>query len=261
MALDAGDVLEVYSTTSQAVDLTGTRVTADKPVQVIGGHRCIYIPNDTPYCDHIEESMLPVTALSKAYIVAAPLLRANNNTDVVSPRMVRVIATEPNTTIAYDPNQAGAPTNLANAGDFFEIAATSASFKITSDKKVMVVQYMRGRTATNSTVGDPAMAMAVPIDQYRTSYLFHASPTYDYNYVTVIAPTGATVTLDGAVLGGWAAVGGTGYSVTRVPLNNNFNGGNHQISGDQGFGISVYGYGVDTSYWYPGGLDLSIIPQ
>ena len=49
--------------------------------------------------------------------------------------------------------------------------------------------------------------------------------------------------------------------MARVPLNNNLGSGNHSITGDQGFGISVYGYGVDTSYWYPGGLDLSIIPQ
>jgi hypothetical protein len=37
--------------------------------------------------------------------------------------------------------------------------------------------------------------------------------------------------------------------------------GNHTANGDQPFGISVYGYGQYTSYWYPGGLNLEIIPQ
>jgi hypothetical protein len=32
--------------------------------------------------------------------------------------------------------------------------------------------------------------------------------------------------------------------------------GNHVVTGTMPFGISVYGYGDDTSYWYPGGLDL-----
>jgi hypothetical protein len=257
--LNQGDVLEVYSTFSESIDLTGTFVNSDKPVQVIGGHRCIYIPNTTPYCDHIEETMLPVTALAKDYIVSAPLIKIGN-VDNVSPNMVRVIATEANTTITYDPPQGGAPTNLANVGDWFEIAATANTFEISADKKVEVAQYMRGHQATNSAVGDPAMAMAVPTEQFRSSYLFHAPTTYEYNYVNVVAPTGATVTLDGANVAGWTVIGNTGHSLARVELSNNGNG-NHNISSTENFGITVYGYGVDTSYWYPGGLDLSIIPQ
>jgi hypothetical protein len=31
------------------------------------------------------------------------------------------------------------------------------------------------------------------------------------------------------------------------------------ITSSQPFGISVYGHGQDTSYWYPGGLDLDVI--
>ncbi len=42
----------------------------------------------------------------------------------------------------------------------------------------------------------------------------------------------------------------------RITLANGVNG-NHSITGDQPFGISVYGYGADTSYWYPGGLNLA----
>lgn len=37
--------------------------------------------------------------------------------------------------------------------------------------------------------------------------------------------------------------------------------GNHMIQGNQAFGITVYGYGQYTSYWYPGGLDLNTIIQ
>ena len=39
------------------------------------------------------------------------------------------------------------------------------------------------------------------------------------------------------------------------------NDGNHNIQGDMAFGITVYGYGQYTSYWYPGGLDLSNIVE
>jgi hypothetical protein len=32
------------------------------------------------------------------------------------------------------------------------------------------------------------------------------------------------------------------------------------LTGSAPFGITVYGYGDDTSYWYAGGLDLDDIP-
>jgi hypothetical protein len=259
VVLDEGDVLQVYSSLETSVDLTGTLIESDKPVQVIGGHRCMYVPDNTPYCDHLEESMFPVTALAHDYIVTTPLIHIAGN-DVESPNMVRIIATEPQTTLSYDPPQPGAPAFLAAAGDFAEIAATAANFEIAADKKIQVVQYMRGQEATNSLVGDPAMAMAVPTEQFRNVYLFHAPTNYAYNYVNIVAPTNAVVTLDGVAVGGWSAIGNTGFSLARVPLDNGGNG-NHTATSMSPFGISVYGYGVDTSYWYPGGSDLSIIPQ
>jgi len=102
------------------------------------------------------------------------------------------------------------------------------------------------------------MALAVPIEQFRTQYLFHAPTTYETNYVDITAQVGGNVTLDGAPVTNWTPIGTTGWQLARVtPLNNGpLNDGNHSITGDMGFGISVYGYGMDTSYWYPGGLDL-----
>jgi len=49
-------------------------------------------------------------------------------------------------------------------------------------------------------------------------------------------------------------------NIARVHLANN-GGGNHTLAGDQKTGAQVYGYGQYTSYWYPAGLDLKIIPQ
>jgi hypothetical protein len=57
---------------------------------------------------------------------------------------------------------------------------------------------------------------------------------------------------------GFVSVGSTGYKVARVELDNTGDG-NHFATGDQPFGISVYGYGWCTSYWYPGGLNLKEI--
>jgi hypothetical protein len=56
----------------------------------------------------------------------------------------------------------------------------------------------------------------------------------------------------------FGAVASSGYAVARVRLDKSGNG-NHRLTADQPFGVSVYGFGNVTSYWYPGGLDLAEI--
>jgi hypothetical protein len=251
--LNAGDVIEI---SSAGGDLTGSLVTSDKPVQVISGHYCANVPVGVQYCDHLEESMLPVDTLGLHYVVNAPAVTTIPAGKV---QLIRVIATAPNTNLTYDPPQAGAANNIANAGGYIEIQNNSASFEINSDQKIMVVQYMEGQNAGGGT-GDPAMTVAVPVEQFRTDYLFHAPTNYESNYVDVTAPMGAQVMLDGMPLT-FTAIGTTGFGISRVyPLTAGpGNDGNHQISSTVGFGIQVYGYGQYTSYWYPGGLDLKQI--
>ena len=251
ITLNAGDVLQLGTLTG---DMTGSRVESDKPVQVIGGHYCANIPDGFGYCDHLEEVMLSIEALGAEYIVTSP---AVTTLPAGKEQMVRIVATEPDTTLAYDPANAAFPAAIANAGDFVEIPRQVANFKITANKKVLVAQFMEGSTAGGGT-GDPSMALSVPIDQFRTEYLFHAPTNYETNYVDIVAPVGASVTLDGTAVTNWQAIGASGWQLARItPLGNGPNGdGNHTITGNMGFGISVYGYGQDTSYWYPGGLDL-----
>jgi hypothetical protein len=227
-------------------------------VQVISGHYCTNVPDNVTACDHLEESMFPVDALGTQYIVSAPAVTSIPAGEV---EVVRIIATAANTTLTYDPPQPGAPSTIAQAGGFVEISGNANSFKITADQKVLVVQYMEGQDAGGAT-GDPAMTLAVPVEQFRTQYLFHAPTNYESNYVDVTAPVGATVMLDGAPLS-FAPIGTTGYALSRVyPLNGGPNNdGNHSIQGNMAFGITVYGYGQYTSYWYPGGLDLNTIIQ
>ena len=52
------------------------------------------------------------------------------------------------------------------------------------------------------------------------------------------------------------AVGSSGFGAARVVLGPGQDG-NHVAESSEPFGISVYGYGHATSYWYPGGLDLA----
>jgi len=259
--LNEGDVLEVFTIAGGGIpdvsDLTGTIINADKPVQVVGGHKCTQVPVGTQACDRLEEAMLPIETLAKKYIITPPLIPTGGN--VPKAQMVRVIATEDATAITYDPAQPGAPAMIAKAGDWFEIAKNVNDFQIVSDKKILVSQYMQGQQAGGNS-GDPAMALAVATEQYRTKYLVHAPLNYESNFVNITAPMDAKVTIDGVAIPALVAIGATGFGVVRVKLANNADG-NHDLLGDKAFGASVYGYGQYTSYWYPGGLDLETLPQ
>ncbi len=258
VTLNAGDVIELAATAGPG-DLTGSLVTSNKPVTVLGGHYCAYVPGlPFGYCDHMEETMFPTDALSDHYVVVAP---AVTTIPQGKEQMVRIIATQPNTTLTYDPPVAGAPAMIAAAGDFVEIARNPSSFSVTGSAKIMVAQYMEGSTVAGNT-GDPAMSLAVPVEQYRSEYLFHAPTNYETNYVDVVAPATGSVSLDGVPLTNFQPIGSSGFMLARVtPLNNGpLSDGNHVITGTEPFGIQVYGYGMDTSYWYPGGLDLDLVP-
>lgn len=253
--LNAGDVLEI---TTRTGDLTGSHIKSSLPVQVISGHYCANVPNGVSACDHLEESMFSVDALGRRYMIHAPAMPSLPNGKVEN---IRIIATASNTTLTYDPPQPGAPTTIASAGSFVEIAQTAASFLVTASEKVLVAQYMSGQSAGGGA-GDPDMALAVPVEQFRTTYMFHAPTNYTSNHIDITAPMGTTITLDNAPIPALTPIGNSGFGLARATLGAGPGGdGSHSITGDQKFGITVYGYGQYTSYWYAGGLDLTDIIQ
>lgn len=248
--MNQGDVLLVLSGGSGSPgDVTGTIVTADKSVQIIGGHVCTYMPDPVCCCDHIEEAVPPLDTLSTDYVVTAPVLTGGGGS---VNNVVRIIATADNTTLSYEPAIPGAPAAIATKGGHVEFE-TNADFRISASSQVIVVQYMEGESGVGA--GDPAMTLGVPEKQYRSSYLFHAPTSYAENFVNVVAKTNDTVNLDGVAIAGFSPIGNSGYSVARVALSNAGNG-THTMDGASPFGISVYGYGEYTSYWYPGGQNL-----
>jgi hypothetical protein len=242
--LTLGDVIVLYSGS-----LVGTKVEADGPVQVISGSACGITPTGGA-CDHMEDALAPIETLGKDVLVTAPYFPPISSKQVY---ITRVLAVADNTTLTYDPPQAGAPTQLALAGDFIDMPLTSDDVRIQADHKILVLQVLTGQNTYD--LGDPATTVAVPLDQYRDHYLFLAPTNYLYNYVNVTAPMGAQVTLDGTPIAAFDAIGATGYGVARVLLTGTT--GRHAIEGNMPFGIQVYGYGSWTAYAYAGGMNAS----
>ncbi len=256
VTLGAGDVLEVVATHAAASgygsDLSGTRVHASQPVQVIAGHSCANVPTAaTGYCDHLEQSMFPDEVLGKDYLVTFPSAEVGD-----SPHEIRISASTAQAHIHFDPPIAGDAV-LDPSSPPLTLQDVTKDVRITSDQPILVAQVMPGSTSLPVPVGsgDPSLSMGIPTAQFRDSYIFVASHTYYVNFVNVIAPAGTTVTLDGAAIASseFTAIGSSGFSVARHQL---AQVDNHDISSPVPFGIVVYGYGKQTSYMYPGGLDL-----
>jgi IgGFc binding protein len=72
LTLNQGDVAELASDQGNTVDLSGSLVTADQPIQVIAGSPCTFVPEEVAACDHLEQSMFPAETLGKQYFVTVP---------------------------------------------------------------------------------------------------------------------------------------------------------------------------------------------
>jgi IgGFc binding protein len=110
------------------------------------------------------------------------------------------------------------------------------------------------------TRGNPSLTMEVTPQQFRTQYTFLAPTSYLENYADILLPAGATATLDGSPLTGTSTpVGTSGWSVVREKLGAAANNGAHRLEATAKVGLQVLGFGLATSYCYPGGLDLELI--
>ena len=106
----------------------------------------------------------------------------------------------------------------------------------------------------DADTGDPAFILAVPVEQYRSDYTFHAPSGFEFDYVTLTARVGSEIVFDGAVIdeSEWIEFGRGDYHVARLPIAD----GVHTASGDEPFGIMIHGYDSFVSYGFAGGLDL-----
>jgi len=79
------------------------------------------------------------------------------------------------------------------------------------------------------------------------------------NVANVVAKVGTSVRIDGQLVpaAAFQPVGDGEFGVAHVDLSSTKSV--HTLSADMEVGLTVYGYGLFTSYMYPGGADLERI--
>jgi hypothetical protein len=251
-----GEQCDVFQTCrEEEYDLSGTRIIADHPIAMFGGHVCAYVPTNAEACDHLEVQVPPMQSWGRSF-VSAPM--GDGSTSGVN--IVRVLPAFDDTTITVSPPQGGTSGGTISPGSFLEFDA-SGPFEVTGSSAVLVAQYLRGQYATEPAAarGDPALTVLVPDEQYRSDYTFILPSSYNtatngQNHLLIVRPPGLALMLDGApVTASFATIGAREVGVVLVP------GGTHSITAEDPFGVIAYGLGSFTSYATPAGLNLEPI--
>jgi len=244
LTLNRGDVVQVV-TAGGSNDPTGTLVTANKPIQVIGGHECTSIPADVGVCDHLEETVVPLSMAAKRYIVAGPVLSENPGPD----QIVRILATEPDTKLSYEPAQPGAPSSIAVAGAWAEFR-TNKELEIVADRPVIVAEYQVGFYSSERR-GQPSLTFALPVDRYKQEWTVQLLEAPFASVIDVVAPLGTVVQLDGELVGSLSPIGQSGFGVARKEMYPSAPGEMHHLSATAPIGVDVYRDSGGSSYWSP----------
>ena len=245
VTLNQGQTYQLRNGNAAPADLSGSIVTADKPIAVFGGHECANIPQGFVACDHLVEEMTPTTTWGKSFVTEPLATRTGGDT-------FRYLADADNTTVKVN----GATVATLNRGQLFEQILTAASV-VTSDKPILVAQYSNS-TSFDSVTSDPFEVVVPPSEQFLNSYTVTTPASgFALNFINVVAPTASlgTVTLDGVAVPGasFTAIPGSTFSGAQLTVGV----GSHTLAGAQPFGVTVYGFAVADSYGYPGGFSLA----
>ncbi|MEO8548952.1 MAG: IgGFc-binding protein [Kofleriaceae bacterium] len=293
LALDKYDVANLESeqlsssnpfeciSAGQNGDFTGTTIHSDKPIAVFtsgergigfgGAMNVVYPPDwvmsgdgadDICCTDHLEEQLLPTTALGREFAIARSPIRSTDSTGWVEPDIVRVVGTVDGTVVT---------TNLPAPYDTFTLGArgyqtfaATKGFVMTSNNAIEVATYLVPQHfVKHGYIGDPSQLLMPAAEQFRKDYVFLVPGSFQSNWIVLAKPTTAMVTLDGmplAVLQGCkTAPIGTVANVTYDQITCPATEGHHVVSADQPFGLSVFGYYNVGSYAFVGGSDVKLI--
>lgn len=286
---DNGDTLKVGQSISKYIqkgdvwliagvggfnDLTGSNINADKPVAVISGNYCAYIPTHMAACDYIIEQELPIYNWGKNYLIAPIFARKNFP-------VVKIFAAEANTKVNVDGELLATiqtPGGIEGVG-FIEsragFTATPRPVRISSDKPINVVLYNPGQQ-DDGVENDPFQMQILPIEQFQTDIVFNTPGIkggygFKDNFLNVVFLGNAdgtipddimfTDVIDGKL--NWVPLkslspgahiiygeekDGRSYYFKTVKLNYD---GVFRMKADEPFAVYAYGYDTYDSYGFP----------
>lgn len=274
--LDAGQayMIRTAENAAGAYDLSGTHITATKPIGVIsgntrstgdnslrvGGFCNIGIDNSTR--NSIIEWLPPVGEGGTTFAFTAGFwtVASQPPTDCSPPvDLVRVYATSPGTTVVRDPILG--TTRSLTQGSFADFEAVRnwtyrTPFNLVTDKpaQAILVTAPTGDLARDeqATTFGPSMTMLPPHERWIVSGSFHAPeyPTYMNHYIAIAADPSATVYVDGRAITTTPIRSTSPFNNWIIPVS----AGDHIIESLNGtFNASAFGRAAGFEWFRPAG--------
>ena len=143
-------------------DLTGTKIVTDKPVSVLSGHECGYVPKISSSCDQLIEQVPPTTLWGRVYYTA-PLATRRSYT-------IKVLAAYNSTVVDIYCNNTRESYNISEGESVNKALSLQEYCAINSSKEVLVVQL--SHVFAYQDIGDPMMTLVPATNQYSNKFQF-----------------------------------------------------------------------------------------
>ena len=249
---------------SSTLDLTGSKVTSNKPIAFFSGHECADVPVGVRFCDNLVEQLPPTITWGRQFFVASSLGKTAGE-------QYKLITSSSTTTfVCYCYTSGGSVsetfiTTLNGAGRSHEFHISQNMFcSLQANNPLLLVQFAIGGDVEPSGYGDPFMMMIPPVEQYRNNYTFVTQSGFQ-NAITVTVTSEFfnpdNIVLNGSSLSGanWTEIYCSTQTVcgyaTRVSLSVGRNFIYHRDPTAR-LGTFVYGFARHGGYGYPAGMQL-----
>ena len=261
-------------------DLTGSKISSNKPITFITGHQCGFLPGNVTACDHLTEQLPPAETFGFKFVLVPLLERKQDGYKIVASRdgtMVNLNCVD------------GSGSSLQkdsfslNEREFRQLFIHSDRFcMLEASLPIVVVQIALGHSFDEFNPADPFMVMIPPLGQYRNDYSLLFAESFSINsrdepvvfkpYLSLSVPSeccdrgqiefdNGTISWDRFVdikcENGEICACGAQYEVPSAQSR----GGHslqHSIS-ECTVGVIVYAYEKENSYGYPGGMNVDSI--
>jgi len=264
-------------------DLTGSSITANKPIGVISYHQRAMVPsNNQNGRSYLVEMIPPLHAWGKRHVALEYQREGKGD-------FFRILASENDTrwSLSYYDKNTGkllrqSQQRVLQAGDFYEelnsYAGRGQAESIRgvsvweSNKPVLIMQYSYSTFWDNTNDYDPFMTVVSPVEQYITATVFETPtlPSFQTHWFNMIA-VGDTKDSNHTKLKSILLDGQPLWQIQPQLLQRNIPGtdlywaqikvtpGSHLLAGTTPFTGHIYGFGNFNSYGMPAAISLKQI--
>ncbi|MBS1903629.1 MAG: IgGFc-binding protein [Bacteroidetes bacterium] len=201
VGLSHGQTYTIYSIGSDAnSDLTGTVITSNKPVVVLGGHEAAFTAGSSDQLQWTEgrdlmmEQMIPVECWDSRGYASIPFVDSKPSTAAGAGDELRVVTLPSNgNQVMLDDGSASATTaSVPNYGSFSLVGTTvPIGLYDANDEPFGVMQYDQRMQGSGAPYPTPSMNSLVPKSRWKSNYYFFVQSTkYGtfQRYLYIIAP-------------------------------------------------------------------------